>query len=185
MAPTILPGERVLVHKMAYDLKVPFLDIPIVQWADPARGDLVVFRAPDGKLRLKRVIGLPGDVLEMRRNRLVVNGEDAQYEPCGPEDHEALGFEPPPRAKVLYERLGKKRYPVIWFGMPGSDFAPFEVPEAHYFVLGDNRNRSRDSRWFGPVSRNSITAQVTAVVLSFDRENGFSPRWKRFFLSLP
>lgn len=188
MTPTILPGERIFVNKIAYDLKIPFTRVRIAQWDDPERGDVVVLFSPQDEKRLvKRVVGVPGDIIEMRRNRLFVNDAVAEYEPYGPEDLEQIGFEPPPRSTVFSESVDGEHHPVLWqaYGMTGSDFAPTEVPQGHYFVMGDNRNKSRDSRWFGFVPREAIVGRATAVVVSFDREKRFSPRWNRFFLSLP
>lgn len=188
MKPTILPGERIFVNKVAYDLKIPFTRLRVAQWDDPQRGDVVVLFSPaDGKRLVKRVVGVPGDIIEMRRNRLFVNGEVADYEPYGPADLDSLGFHPPPRATVLSETVGEEHHPVLWisYAQMGSTFRPTEVPEGNYFVMGDNRNQSRDSRWFGFVDRESIVGEATAVVISFDREKSFSPRWDRFFLSLP
>src|ERR1044071_8852404 len=80
MKPTILEGDRVFVNKLAYDLKVPFTTWHIVQWNNPQRGDIVVFYSPhDGKRLVKRVIGLPGDTLELRNNALVINGQTVEY----------------------------------------------------------------------------------------------------------
>src|SRR5436853_5878692 len=80
MKPTILEGDRVLVNKLAYDLKVPFTTWHLAQWGDPNRGDIVVFYSPhDGKRLVKRVIGLPGDTLELRNDVLVLNGAPLDY----------------------------------------------------------------------------------------------------------
>src|SRR5688572_4468435 len=81
MKPTLLVGDRILVNKLAYDLKVPFLGWRLAHWADPQRGDVVVFFSPlDGTRMVKRVIALPGDRVELVDNRLWVNGEPARYE---------------------------------------------------------------------------------------------------------
>lgn len=188
MKPTILPGERIFVNKVAYDLKIPFTLVRLARWDDPERGDVVVLFSPaDGKRLVKRVIGEPGDVIEMRRNRLYVNGEVADYEPYPEDALEALAFQAPPRTAVLSESVGEEKHPVLWiqYAPVGSTFAPLEVPEGHYFVMGDNRNQSRDSRWFGFVEREAIVGKATAVVISFDPDGGFTPRWERFFLGLP
>src|SRR5512143_1661768 len=82
MKPTILEGDRVYVNKLAYDLKVPFTTWHLAQWANPQRGDIAVFYSPhDGKRLVKRVIGLPGDTIELRQDRLFLNGEPVAYEP--------------------------------------------------------------------------------------------------------
>src|SRR5438445_9053118 len=81
MKPTILEGDRVYVNKLAYDLKVPFTTWHLAEWSHPQRGDIVVFFSPhDGKRLVKRVIGLPGDTIELRNNALVINGEPVTYQ---------------------------------------------------------------------------------------------------------
>src|SRR5215213_7423472 len=85
MKPSILEGDRIFVNKLAYDLKVPFTTWHLAEWDDPERGDVVVFYSPaDGVRLVKRVIGVPGDVLEMRVNRLYINGKAADYQPLDP-----------------------------------------------------------------------------------------------------
>src|SRR5678815_2819478 len=82
MKPTILEGDRVFVNKLAYDLKVPFTTLHIAEWSNPRRGDIVVFYSPhDGKRLVKRVVGLPGDTVELRNNTLIINGEAMEYRP--------------------------------------------------------------------------------------------------------
>src|SRR5881296_2537749 len=82
MKPTILEGDRIFVNRLAYDLKVPFTTWHLAEWSNPVRGDIVVLYSPaDGKRLVKRVIGLPGDVIELLDNRLFINGEPARYEP--------------------------------------------------------------------------------------------------------
>src|SRR5215472_10139816 len=86
MKPTIVEGDRVYVNKLAYDLKVPFTTWHLAQWDDPRRGDIVVFFSPyDGKRLVKRVVGLPGDTLELRHNVLVLNGQTITYKPIAEE----------------------------------------------------------------------------------------------------
>src|SRR5438094_1991683 len=86
MKPTILEGDRVFVNKLAYDLKVPFTTRHIAEWSNPRRGDIVVFFSPhDGQRLVKRVIGLPGDTIELRNNVLVLNGAPVEYKPIAEE----------------------------------------------------------------------------------------------------
>lgn len=189
MKPTILPGERIFVNKVAYDLKIPFTRIRLAQWADPQRGDVVVLFSPaDGKRLVKRVVGLPGDVIEMRHNRLYVNGDEAMYDEYDRVYLDELGYHPENGAiRVLKEQVEGDEHPVLWmtYAPLGGNFQTLEVPEGKYFVMGDNRNQSRDSRWFGFVERDRIVGQATAVVVSFDKEESFTPRWDRFFQGLP
>src|SRR5688572_20133699 len=85
MQPTILEGDRIFVNKLAYDLKVPFTTWHIAEWDNPERGDVVIFYSPENGIRLvKRVMGVPGDVIELRRNQLFINGKAAEYEPLDP-----------------------------------------------------------------------------------------------------
>src|SRR5580765_2226762 len=81
MKPTIIEGDRVYVNKLAYDLKVPFTTWHLAQWANPQRGDIVVFYSPyDGKRLVKRVIGLPGDIVELHNDNLILNGQPVKYQ---------------------------------------------------------------------------------------------------------
>jgi signal peptidase I len=182
MKPTILEGDRIFVNKVAYDLKVPFLGWRILQWSDPGRSDVVVLTSPaDGTRLVKRVVGLPGDVLELRDNRLWVNGRPASYGPLGPavvrQVKERLAH------RFAEERIDDQGHPVML--TPGQEspqsFGPVSVPAGHYFVMGDNRDNSFDSRFFGFVSRDAIQGRASAVVLSFDPEGTLRPRWDRFF----
>src|SRR5580658_6407443 len=86
MNPTIIEGDRVYVNKVAYDLKVPFTTWHLAEWSNPQRGDIVVFFSPyDGTRLVKRVIGLPGDTVELRKEQLIINGEPVNYAPLGAE----------------------------------------------------------------------------------------------------
>src|SRR3954471_3387031 len=86
MKPTIQEGDRIFVNKLAYDLKVPFTTWHIAEWSNPKRGDIVVFYSPhDGKRLVKRVVGLPGDTIELRSNNLIINGQSVEYKPLAEE----------------------------------------------------------------------------------------------------
>jgi signal peptidase I len=188
MRPTILEGERIFVNKLAYDLKVPFTRLRLVQWSAPLRGDVVVLYSPaDGKRLVKRVVGLPGDTLQMVQGYLYVNGHRAAYQPFAAGDRDALGLGGEPQETVLWERIGLNSHPVTWTERQPSvrNFQPLVVPRDSYFVMGDNRDNSRDSRWFGFVDRHLIVGEAVAVVVSLDPDASYSPRWHRFFLGLP
>jgi len=187
MRPTILEGDRIFVNKLAYDLKLPYTRARLARWADPQRGDIVVCFSPaDGTRLVKRVIGLPGDVIAMQDNRLFINGRPLDYE----RDEGQLAIrgrsQREPEHRYLIEDLTGQEHLVVLTPRQRSlnTFAPLEIPPGRYFVMGDNRDNSADSRYFGFVARRDIAGKVTAVVLSFDRDNWFLPRWHRFFSHL-
>jgi signal peptidase I len=186
MKPTILEGDRIVVNKLAYDLKFPYTRWQLARWGDPERGDIVVLTSPaDGKRLVKRVIGLPGDSIAMVRNRLVVNGEPVSYSPLGPEL--AAHFEPQGSDKVVAaESLGGTTHAMMITRGARSlrSFAPIQVPAGEYFLMGDNRDESFDSRHFGLVDRDEIVGRALAVAGSVDPDRYFWPRWDRFFTGL-
>jgi signal peptidase I len=187
MKPTILEGDRVFVNKLAYDLRVPFTTWRLVRWADPRPGDIVVLLSPhDGKRLVKRVIGAPGDVVELRRNRLVVNGRTADYGPPTDRVLRDMGDDRPAAAVVETETTSGGSHAVMVNPAQPSmpSFLPVTVPPGSYLVMGDNRDNSFDSRWFGFVDRDRILGRVTAVVVSVDIHGHYAPRWSRFFSSL-
>lgn len=190
MRPTILEGERIFVNKLAYDLKIPFTRIRVMEWDAPHAGDVVVLYSPaDGKRLVKRVVGVPGDVLAMRDGRLYINGEAAEYQPLETGDRTALGLGGEPPELVVWERIDHRTHPVTWtpFQPAIRSFGPERLPPGKFYVMGDNRDNSRDSRWFGFVDRNLIVGEATAVVVSLDWKGDSVPRgrWDRFFLGLP
>jgi signal peptidase I len=188
MRPTILEGERIFVNKLAYDLKVPFTTVRLMKWGAPKRGDVVVLYSPEnGKRLVKRVMGLPGDELALRADRLYINGEAAEYQPLQDGDRDALGLEGEPPELVVWESIDSLTHPVTWtpYQPAMRQYGPVRVPDDSYFVMGDNRDNSRDSRFFGFVDRNLIVGQALAVVVSVNPEHSYSPRWDRFFLGLP
>jgi signal peptidase I len=184
MKPTILEGDRIFVNKLAYDLKVPFLGWRLARWSDPGRGDVVVLASPaDGTRLVKRVVGLPGDVLELIDNRLWVNGQPASYGTLDPAMVRQIKEVERASHRFAEERVGDQGHPVMFLPVREGPhtFGPVTVPDGHYFVMGDNRDNSLDSRSFGFVPRDTIQGRATAVVLSFDPEGTLRPRWHRFF----
>ncbi len=188
MKPTIVEGDRIYTNKLAYDLKVPYTTWHIASWDDPERGDIVVFNSPaDGKCLVKRVIGLPGDYIAMRNNQLSINGKAVRYEPVNRETFEAMSSKEKLDHRFYCEDLAGKRHIVmITPSRPTPrSFATVVVPEGHYFMMGDNRDNSADSRYFGFVERKRILGRATTIVVSLDLENNYRPRWERFFTKLP
>jgi len=187
MQPTILVGDRVLVNKLAYDLKVPFTTWHIAEWNNPQRGDIVVFFSPkDGTRLVKRVIGLPGDAVELRNDQLIINGHPVDYTTLAPEIPERLSG--PERAHGIFatEQLPGRSHAIMALsGVPAMrTFGPIHVSDGHYFMMGDDRDNSFDSRYFGTVDRGQIVGRVSSVVLSLDKSNYWLPRWSRTCSSL-
>jgi signal peptidase I len=187
MRPTILEGDRVYVNKLAYDLKVPFTTRHLAGWSNPQRGDIVVFFSPkDGTRLVKRVIGLPGDLIEMQDERLSINGQPVSYTPLGAAVSGQLSEADQQRSVFATEQLPACPHAVMAIvGVPAKrTFGPLRVADGHYFMMGDNRDDSFDSRYFGTVERNRIVGRAAAVALSFDRAHYWQPRWGRFFSRL-
>jgi signal peptidase I len=183
MRPTILEGDRVLVNRVAYDLKVPFTTWRLASWADPARGDIVVLLSPfDGIRLVKRVVGVPGDVIEVRQQRLIVNGRRATYAPLPKSDALSHGIASFPLAAMAEETVEGRTHMVLSedFTAPGSDFGPLRVPEGQYFLMGDHRDSSFDSRFWGFAERRAILGRAVAIAFSLDHDHYLMPRRQRF-----
>lgn len=187
MEPTILIGDRIFVNKLAYDLKVPFTTWHVAEWSEPQRGDVVIFFHPqEGHRMVKRVVGVPGDVVEMRSNVLYINGTPASYQPLPGEEVDTTELADPAPWAFASEHLGDAPHPVMSQPMRPAmrTFAPVTVTDGHYFVLGDNRDNSGDSRKFGLVPRSKITGKAIGLAFSLDKDRSYAPRWDRFFTGL-
>jgi len=187
MNPTILDGDLVYVDKIAYDLRIPLTLHRLAKWSDPRRGDVIICLSPEDETRLvKRVIGLPGDTIEMKRNVLFINSRPANYSRIDPEYAERLPAQLKNRAVLAAEDLDGLEHPVMSIpSIPAiRDFGPLTVPHDSYFVMGDNRDMSKDSRYFGFVQRDAILGKAKAVIVSFDITDKYQPRLKRFLLPL-
>lgn len=187
MKPTILEGDRLFVNKLAYDLKVPLTLWRLAYWDNPGRGDIVVFFSPvDGKRLVKRVVGIPGDTIAIRDNRLFINGEPVRYD--RPDPSAVDGMEAGRESGSLYftENLEGAGHLVVLTPALRSlrSFGPVKVPEGRYFMLGDNRDNSADSRYFGFVDRDLIVGRAVGVFISLKPDEHYLPRWHRFFKSL-
>jgi signal peptidase I len=196
MIPTLAVGDHIFVSKFSYGLSIPFTDTKILQYAEPKRGDVIVFKWPNDHSidYIKRVVGLPGDVIEMKQEELYINGKPVQRErlPRVCSDDEA------PRSGELFEAhdcelwletLGDVRHETIQVpGHGGRDFARTVVPPHHLFMMGDNRDNSSDSRFWGTVDLDLVKGRALIVWWSRGETEGWSLgswfkaiHWNRFF----
>lgn len=155
MEDTLAIGDHLLVNKFIYGTKIPFTDSQVVKLRDPRRGDVIVFEYPEDPSKdfIKRVVGTPGDVVEGRDKQVYVNGVPYRN------PHE----------------IHKEREVIPREMNPRDNFGPVTVPANSYFVMGDNRDRSYDSRFWGFVSRDRIKGLAFIKYWSWDREK-FRPR---------
>ena len=188
MKPTILEGDRVVVNKLAYDLKIPFTTWHLTEWASPSHGEVVTFYSPlDDKLLIKRVIGVPGDIISMRNNQLFINEEPATYSRLDDDIVNQLDTYQRRRHAFFFEQFDDLMYPVMLRPSPPNNynsFGPIEIPESFYMMLGDNRDNSRDSRRIGLISRDRITGRAHTVAFSVDYDDYYLPRTDRFIRPL-
>ena len=186
MRPTLLEGDVVLVNRLAYDLKVPLTDVVLAHLGTPQRGDIVTFTSPqDGMRLIKRIAALPGDTVEMRDNRLVVNGAPVDYAPIGAV-LESFGTHRSVDAERVRETFDEHPHTIQWLPQVASrsSFGPVTVPSGHYLMLGDNRDDSADSRYFGFVPRERLIGRAERILVSADIEDRWQPRFARFGSSL-
>jgi signal peptidase I len=195
MIPTLEVGDHIFVSKFAYGLGIPFTNTKVMQFADPHRGDVIVFKYPldPGTDYIKRVVGLPGDVIEMRGEELYINGRAVARHRARPAYHyvdaQRSGAPDEHDGELWIETLDGRDHETIQDPRGGGrDFQRQVVPADHFFVMGDNRDNSSDSRVWGYVDRNLIKGKALIVWWSRGTSDSWSPiawvktiRWRRFF----
>ena len=181
MRPTLLEGDVVLVNRLAYDFKLPLTDVALVELGSPRRGDVVTFTSPkDGVRLIKRLVGLPGDVVELRDEVLFINGSAAEY------TNQSVVAEPLAYGTTVSgiratERVaGSER--IVQF-LPEvrakRSFGPVIVPSNTFFFLGDNRDDSADSRYIGFVPRHLLIGRAHHILVSANVKGDCLPRLER------
>lgn len=181
MRPNILEGDVVLVNRVAYDFKLPLSGVALFSIDNPERGDVITFTSPTDGIRLiKRLVALPGDVVEMRNEVLTINGAVAEY--SGPDAvTERLDNGSTTSALQIRERVAGNERTVQFLPEVGAkrNFGPLVVPKDSYFFLGDNRDNSADSRYIGFVPRHLLIGKAHHIVVSAAIKDNWLPRFER------
>jgi len=187
MIPTLQVGDFILVNKFTYGIRLPIIDKKIIQLNDPQRGDVMVFRYPEDPSLdyIKRVVGLPGDIVEYRNKHLTINGVEQPQQPDGEYNYVETGLNFVHTEKRI-ETLGTRKHavlinpdkPTVHLGavaeFPGrenctydTDLVRCKVPDGQYFMMGDNRDNSRDSRYWGFVPDDQIVGKAFFIWMNF------------------
>ncbi|EEA00188.1 signal peptidase I [Burkholderia sp. H160] len=185
MLPTIQVGDRILVDKMAYDVRVPLTHFSLAHLRDPSRGDIVTIQSSAAhELLVKRVIGLPGDSIAMRNNVLFINGVRVSYRQIGVD---TVVSDATSRGEYFSEVINGSAHTIRLSPdapSPRDSFGPLTVPPGKYLMLGDNRDNSADSRYFGFFSRDEIIGKAERVAYSLNPSRYYLPRFDRIGRSL-
>ncbi len=170
MKPTLLVGDHILVNKFIYGIKIPFTDHYVLQVKKPQKGDIVVFKWPRNEKKdfIKRVIGVEGDKVEIKDDVLYVN--ERKIETRFVKEYADKDLR---RAQQYLEFLGETKHSILDVFNKHEDFGPITVPDNAIFVMGDNRDQSLDSRYWGAVSLNKLKGKAFVIYWSW-------PHWKRF-----
>lgn len=175
MMPTLLTGDFIFVNKYTYGLRLPVLNTKVVELGEPRRGDVIVFRLPSAPSTnyIKRLVGLPGDTIRYANDHLYVNDQPVAAEILG-----IYGGEQQAGSVLVREQLGEVRHQVLLIpGASGRGDGVFTVPEGHYFMMGDNRDNSQDSRFIGPIPEANVVGRAVRIWMNWDF--GSMPRWSR------
>lgn len=177
MMPTLLEGDFIFVNKFAYGLRLPVVNTKFLEIGDPERGDVIVFRLPsDPSVNyIKRIVGLPGDVViyDEDSKRLTINGEQVPVEPKGPYDG------PEPGAMIVREQLGDHDHLALWKDTSVRGRREWNVPDGHYFVMGDNRDNSSDGRVIGFVPDENLVGRAVRIWMNWRWPSEGGPQWSR------
>jgi signal peptidase I len=169
MEPTLYPGDFILVNKFSFGVRLPVIHTKILDTGEPERGDVTVFRYPQNPsvAYIKRIIGVPGDHLEYRDKQLYINGV-----PVSQEELPATMPDSAPGYRILEEHLGDREYLTKVSKHRSSSGWEGEVPAGHYFALGDNRDDSRDSRYWGFLPEENLIGKAFLIWMNWDCVTG-------------
>jgi len=172
MMPTLLVGDFILVNKFSYGMRLPVLNTKIVEFGEPKRGDIVVFRFPKQPTvdYIKRVIGLPGDRIAYFDKKLTVNGQPTQQVSLGRYQGVGQGVDMTGAEQFVEDLTGVEHSILIRHGVNTVEDV-FVVPPGHYFVMGDNRDNSNDSRYWGFVPEGNLVGRAFFIWMNWDWQN--------------
>mgnify|MGYP003952702453 CR=1 FL=1 len=187
MVPTLQIGDHILVSKISYGLRIPYTDWEIISFGEPERGDVIVFRYPEEPAvdYIKRIVGQPGDTVQVRNDQVYVNGEQAvQTRESGQYPFVNQLCETRLMNHYTEDLLGVE-HEVLDYGRTGhfSNYRSFTVPEGYFFMMGDNRHNSKDSRSWGLVPREFVKGRANWVWLSYNQCEGTLPVFGSFRLA--
>ncbi|MDN5861986.1 MAG: signal peptidase I [Salinisphaera sp.] len=168
MVPTLLVGDFILVNKFAYGLRLPVLHTEILDLGAPQRGDVAVFRYPNNPAvdYIKRIVGVPGDTVSYHDRQLFINGKPVPLKLVGP--YSGPGMDRPEPAQLFLEKLGEDWHKLVDVRSRGSGPVSVVVPAGDYFVMGDNRDNSADSRYWGFVPESALVGPAFVIWMSID-----------------
>lgn len=175
MIPTLLVGDFIVVNKFSYGVRLPVLNTKIIDVGKPQRGDVVVFRYPQdpGINFIKRAVGLPGDTISYRDKQLFINGEKVEKISLGRlKSSDIKCSTPAVDTRLIDEQLGEVNHKILLHDRNPGRNGQWVVPEGHYFMMGDNRDRSNDSRSWGFVPEENLLGRAVGIWLNFDFEKG-------------
>lgn len=178
MTPTLLDGDFIFVNKFVYGLRLPVLNTKIVPLGLPERGEVVVFKLPsDSNIHyIKRVIGLPGDIVVYENKQLTINGETIPLSIAGAYDGPGQAG-----ADLAIEEIGGAAHELLLVRGSGGPEGVFRVPEGHFFMMGDNRDRSKDSRFRGVeyIPEHRLVGRAERIWMNWRQPAEGGPIWAR------
>ena len=184
MMPTLLVGDFILVNKFDYGIRLPVLNTKIIDIGEPKRGDVVVFRYPKDPSvdYIKRVVGLPGDRIGYYNKILHINGKPVAQVPAGIYVGKGSGVSMSGAGK-RQEQLGDVQHQILVMPRTPGMEGEYVVPDNEYFVMGDNRDNSNDSRYWGPVPEQNLVGKAFRIWMNWDSANG-GIEWDRIGLKI-